>query len=75
MEFTATPFFILLFSRPASLYFEEYVHTRIHTYLNVATVYELLLLPYKPASETFLHKSREVRSVDGIFIIVAPTWR
>jgi len=43
----------------------------IHTYLDsVQTVHELLLLPNRrTASETFLRKSGEARSVDWIFII------
>jgi len=33
------------------------------------------LLPNKTASETFLHKSGAVRSIDWIFITMAPAWR
>jgi len=36
---------------------------------------ELPLLPNKIASETFLHKSGAVRSVDWIFSNGAPAWR
>ena len=41
----------------------------------VETVCELLLLPNNTASETFLHKSGAVRSVDWVFITGAPVWR
>jgi hypothetical protein len=33
------------------------------------------LLPNNTASETFLHKSGAVGSVDGMFIIGVPVWR
>jgi hypothetical protein len=36
---------------------------------------ELPLLANDTASETFLHESGEVRSVDWIFITGAPVWR
>ena len=51
-----------------------YIYTHTHIYY-VETVYELPLLPNNSASETFLHKSGEVRSFDWIFIIEAPTKR
>ena len=38
----------------------------------VQTVYDLPLLPNNTTSETFLHKSVAVRSVDWIFIIGVP---
>jgi hypothetical protein len=38
-------------------------------------VYELPLLPNHTASETFLHKSGAVQSVDWVFIIGVPAWR
>jgi len=41
----------------------------------VETVYELPLLPNNSASETFVHKSGAVRSVDMIFIVGVPAWR
>jgi len=47
----------------------------IHISYCVQIVYELLLQPNNTASETFLHKSGAVRSVDWIFIIVSPAWR
>jgi len=46
-----------------------------HTPDCVEIVYELPLLPNNTASETFLHHSGAVRSVDWIFIIGAPAWR
>jgi len=39
------------------------------------TVYGLPLLPNNTVSETFLHKSGAVRSVDWVFIIGVPVWR
>ena len=49
----------------------------VHIYISdcLQAVYELPLLPNNTASETFLHKSAAVRSVDWIFIIGAPVWR
>jgi hypothetical protein len=44
---------------------------RTHTSDCVGIVCELLLLPNNTASDTFLHKSGAVRSVDWIFIIGA----
>jgi len=38
-------------------------------------VYELPLLPNNTGSETFLHKSGAVRSVDWIFFIGVLAWR
>jgi hypothetical protein len=38
-------------------------------------VHELALLPNNTASETFLHKSGAVRSVDWIFIVGVLAWR
>jgi len=56
-----------------------YVCVCMYVYIHipdcVQTVYELPLLPNNTASETFLHKSGEVRSVDGIFITGASAWR
>ena len=46
-----------------------------YIYYCVQIVYELLLQSNDTASETFLHKSGTVRSVDWIFIIGAPAWR
>jgi len=71
------------FARPASLHYEEHVCVRacvcihIHTHIpdGVENVYELPLLPSNTAIVTFLHKPGAVRSVDWIFIIVAPAWR
>ena len=42
---------------------------------HVQIVRELPSLPNNNASETFLHKSGAVRSVDWMFIIGAPVWR
>jgi hypothetical protein len=39
---------------------------------SIETLYELPLLPNNTASETFLHKSGAVRSIDWIFIIGEP---
>ena len=47
----------------------------IHTSDCVETVYELPLLTNNTESETFLHKSRAVRSVDWIFIVGVKIWR
>ena len=66
--FTAVPFFFILPDQ--SLYTVNNMCTYTHTC--VQTVYELPLLPNINASETFLHKSGAVRSVDWIFIIKAP---
>jgi len=41
----------------------------------VESVYELPLLPNNVVSETFLHKSGAVRSVDWIFITGSSAWR
>ena len=64
-KFSAVQNFFLAHS--ASLY--------IHISDCVESVYELPLLPNNSASETFLHKSGAVRSVDWIFITGAPAWR
>jgi hypothetical protein len=50
--------------------------TCVYTHISdcVQIVYELPLLSYKTASETLLHKSGAVRSVDWRFIIGAPAW-
>jgi hypothetical protein len=74
---------IFSFSRPASLYCEEYVcvcvcvcvYICIHISDCLETVCALPLLPNNTAGETFLHQPRAVRSVDWIFIVVAPAWR
>ena len=63
-------FFFISFTRSASLYCEEYVCVYIRISDSKGIVYEL-----KVASETFLHTSGAVRSVDGIFIIGVPAWR
>jgi len=61
----------LFLTWPASLYREEHVLILIC----METVYELPFLPNHTTSETFLHKSRALRSVDWIFITGALTWR
>ena len=45
----------------------------VHTHICVQTVHKLRLLPNNTASETFLHESGALRSVD--FITEAPAWR
>jgi len=50
------------------------ISVHIHISDSIETVYELPLLPNNTASETFLHKSGEVRSVDWIFVIGVPAW-
>ena len=49
----------------------------VYTHLSdcVEVVYELPLLPNNTASETFLHKSGEVRGADWVFITGTPAWR
>ena len=51
--------------------------TCVHTHVSdcIETVYELPLLPNNTASETFLHKSGAVLSVDWVFIIGVRAWR
>ena len=50
---------------------------RCYTHISdcVHTVYELPLLPDNTVSETFLHKTGEVRRVDWTFITGPPAWR
>ena len=50
--------------------------TCTYTYIDICvrTVYELPLPPNNTASETFLHKSGAVWSVDWVFIIGALAW-
>jgi len=62
--------FFYFFTRPASLYWEEYVH--MYTYLITYRLHKLPLLPNNTGSETFLQKSGAVRSGDCIFIVGAP---
>ena len=50
-------------------------HTHTHAPDCVEIVYEIPLLSNNTASETFLHESGAVQSVDWIFIIRAPAWR
>jgi hypothetical protein len=54
-----------------TMYVCVHTHTRISDC--VQTVYELLLLPNNVASETFLHKSGTVRSVDFRDLFHLPT--
>jgi hypothetical protein len=51
----------------------KYVYIHISDWSEI--VCELPLLPNNAASETFLHKSGAVRSVDRVFIIAVPAWR
>ena len=76
---TAVPVCFIPFDRPVSLYCEKFVrvYTHTHTYTYIRTyisdcieiVCELLLLPNNTASESFLHTSGAVRSVDWLFMI------
>ena len=58
------------------IYIYTHTHTHTHTYIYiyiwVEIAYALLLVPNSTASETFLHKSGAVRSVDWLVIIGAP---
>jgi len=67
--FTSVPFFLF-----CSISVSILRRVRVYTYDCVETVRELQLLPNDTASETFLHKSETMRSVDRIIIIVAPAW-
>jgi hypothetical protein len=51
------------------------VHIYTHISDCLCIVYVFTLLPNKTASETFLHKSGAVRSVDRISTKGAPAWR
>ena len=66
--------FFTTLAHTASLYCEKHAYIDIYSD-RTESVYELLLLPNDNASETFLHKSGEVRSVDWIFITGVPAWR
>jgi hypothetical protein len=70
--FTAASICFVSFTRPASLFCEEhmYIYTHVCHYVEFVP-----LVPNNTASETFLCKSGAVRSVDWIFIFVAPAWR
>jgi hypothetical protein len=80
---TAVPDFIPFARRPVSLHCEDYVcvcvcvcvcvYDNTHISDCVQTVYKLLLLPNNVASETFLHKSGAVRSVDFVDLFHLPT--
>jgi len=54
------------------IYIHIYTHTHTHIPDCVSTVHESPFLPDNTASETFLHKSRAMRSADWIFIIKVP---
>jgi len=65
---TAAPFSFICSARPASLYCEQHIWLRRDCiWITVATK--------QHCSETYLHKSGAVRSVNWIFIIGAPAWR
>jgi hypothetical protein len=64
----------LNFSCPTS-FSVLWTYVYIHIPDCVETVYELPLLPNNIASDVFLQKSTEVRSVDRIFTTGAPAWR
>ena len=69
-------YFCISFARPAFLYCEEYVCVYTHIRLRRGCKWiAVAAKQYDKASEKFLHKSEAVRSVDWIFIIVAPAWR
>ena len=68
-----SPKLFISFAQSASLYCEQYVYINISDCIQ--NVYELPLLPNNTATETFLHKSGEVRNVYWIFITVASAWR
>ena len=72
--FIAIPF-LLYFACPTSVSILWTTCVYIHTSECMETVYELTLLPNNAASETFLHKSVAMRSVDWILVIGAPSWR
>ena len=65
--------FLLSNQRLPISYHAEYVYTHISDC--VETEYQLPLLPNNTASEKLLHKSRETRNADWIFIIGSPAWR
>jgi len=72
--FSVVPIFFLFLFLGHRLYTVK--NMCIYTHICcVQNVYELPLLPYKTASDTFLHKSGAVRSVDSRFITGAPAWR
>jgi hypothetical protein len=72
--FTAVSSYFLPLLPNQHLYIVKNMHIKIYrNYTEI--VYELLLLPNDNASEIFLHKSGEVRSVDWIFINGVPAWR
>jgi hypothetical protein len=61
------PNYCISFALSPSLCYEECVHP--YTSLTVKSVFELPLVPNNIASETFVHKSVGVRSVNWIFIM------
>ena len=70
---TALPFFYFFCPISVSILWRICVYT--HFWLRIEIVYEVPLVPNNTASETFLHKSRAMRSVDCIFVIGAPACR
>jgi len=72
LAFTAVPIFFLFLLPTQNPYTVNNTHTHTHISDCKKIVYEVPLLPNNTASQTFLHKSREVRRVDQIFIIQAP---
>ena len=71
--FSVVPFFHFFSSASVSILWRICVFIRISDC--VRNVYELPLLPYKTATEKFLHKSGALQSVDSRFIIRTPAWR
>jgi len=68
--FNAVPNIFIYFAQQASLFCEIYVYMHISD--RVHTVHELPFLSNNNASETFVHKSGALRSVDWIFITGVP---
>jgi hypothetical protein len=62
---------VFSFSRRSSLYCEEYACVNTHISDCVDIVYGLTI---NIVSETFLHKSGEVQSVEWMFITGVPAW-
>ena len=72
--FHAVQSFYISFARPESLYCKEYVYICSHIWLCRYCVW-ITVDTNNIESETFLHKSEAVRSVDWIFITRMPAWR
>jgi len=57
--------------------YNTYIYIYIYTHIldNIETINELVFLPNNPASETLLHRSGAVGSVDWVFVIQVSAWR